>query len=262
MQKSLLAKCINFGRQLIKTGDLDPLYIALRNTDMTPSQKANWCMAYWLFYDVQVATDATTYAKFHRHNIFEYLLCNYPTLTRGTERRHFRGEKGSNALEAMDRKYGRADKAIEDWFQHLEYGTLAKTVQRNEQFGPWIAFKVADMGEAVLGYDVDFSDCKLGIYREPYRAAQLLLTGDKTTKEDIQPVLDTLHLVFKNMACPHNPDRCISIQEIETILCKFKSHLGGHYPVGFDTRHYKHRLSNYKVGSLGYRLGQNLPIIV
>lgn len=257
MRTDLLKRCIAFGHELIKTGDLDPIYIALNGAQLDRKDLHNVCMAYWLFYDIGVASRAANMAS-KGVGLYDWMIRNYATLHRGTERRHFRGDNGMSCLAHLNATYEDATQPIERWFKELDYAKLNKRVQLTPQFGPWIAFKVADMGEACLGYPISFDDCKLAIYREPYKAAQLLLTGDKETKEDIQPVLDKLLKEFANTACPHNKERSIKLQEVETILCKFKSHLNGHYPVGKDSHEYSEQLGNF-INHIAQDLRANLP---
>lgn len=52
-----------FGRALIETGDLDPVYIALSKCEWPEEQRQRWLMAYWLFYHPGAASymaDAST----------------------------------------------------------------------------------------------------------------------------------------------------------------------------------------------------------
>jgi hypothetical protein len=45
------------------------------------------------------------------------------------------------------------------------------------------------------------------------------------------------------LKAPPRFERRINIQEIETILCKWKSHINGHYFVGKDIQEIRHGLS-------------------
>jgi hypothetical protein len=57
---------------------------------------------------------------------------------------------------------------------------------------------------------------------------------------------------------PVVPGRVLAVQEYETILCKYKSHLSGHYPMGKDTREILHVLRDPRWGPLAQRLAGNL----
>ena len=57
---------------------------------------------------------------------------------------------------------------------------------------------------------------------------------------------------------PPEFDRLIDVQETETILCKWKSYLGGHYEIGKDTREIEERLktSKTRIGKQLYKAGK------
>ena len=44
-------------------------------------------------------------------------------------------------------------------------------------------------------------------------------------------------------------DRPIGLQEVETVLCKWKSHLNGHYPLYNDTDEINHGMINWLPGN-------------
>jgi hypothetical protein len=48
-------------------------------------------------------------------------------------------------------------------------------------------------------------------------------------------VVNRLLKEFEDYEAPPFGERKVNIQEVETILCKFKSHLSGHYPWQNDT---------------------------
>ena len=56
---------------------------------------------------------------------------------------------------------------------------------------------------------------------------------------------DELIKALGTYQAPPQMDRPINIQEVETILCKWKSHLNGHYPTGNDIAEVRHGLVKY-----------------
>lgn len=98
-------------------------------------------------------------------------------------------------------------------------------------FGPWIGFKAADMLERVLGVPIEFSDEIALIYKQPREALQL-----------VNYSYENLLNHFSRFPAPPGKDRPCSHQEVETILCKWKSHIGGHYPLGKDSHELKDAL--------------------
>ena len=51
--------------------------------------------------------------------------------------------------------------------------------------------------------------------------------------------------------------RRVNVQEVETIFCKYKSHLKGHYPVGKDSEEIRHALEGW--GDTAQELQKYIP---
>jgi hypothetical protein len=45
-----------FGEHLLKSKDIDPVYVVLNNSGWSTELKARWCLAYWCTYHVGVAS--------------------------------------------------------------------------------------------------------------------------------------------------------------------------------------------------------------
>jgi hypothetical protein len=257
---------IEFGEALLRAGDLDPIYTMLHESQFPARQKERFCVAYWLFYHAGVAASASEKAHGDFWRFLEDGLEQFP---RGTERRHFRGAKAKTALERLYTRY-----PLPEWFpRFIRTGILAGSgtlgligrgnpgpkslpdppisftmvsvrTQTHAQFGPWIAFKVADMMERVLGVPIDFADCALlDLYEEPRKGATLagVHLGAVTPNEALEKLLEH----FNRWTAPPNSSRMINVQEVETILCKWKAHRNGFYPLGKDTREVIHALHGW-----------------
>lgn len=243
-----------FGRALIETGDLDPVYIALNGCEWSEEHRQRWLMAYWLFYHPGAASymaDASTEELFWnrvgnaaRNETPSPLDDRWP---RASERRHFRGQKAIDAVAELRRS------PLADRFALLEaaapsYPAVAKAVGSLPQFGPWMAFKVADMLERCCEVPVDFDLGSVTMFDDPKKAAIMVWKvkagfdpySDAIKPKDparaIREVCEYLIDQYKDLSAPPSHDRAIGYQEVETVLCKWKSHMNGHYPVGKDTR--------------------------
>lgn len=153
---------------------------------------------------------------------------------RGTERRHFRGEKCLQAVYWLSQiePEERIDELLQGTLTHQE---IIARICKWPMFGPWIGFKAADMLERVLGVPIKFSDDIALIYKEPREALRLVIEREGYGYENLLN-----H--FSRFPAPPGKDRSCSHQEVETILCKWKSHIGGHYPLGKDSRELKEAL--------------------
>lgn len=249
-----------FGAHLLGTNDLDPVYVALRRMNLPQAQLHRWLLAYWCCY----STGAASYlSEFEGREFFEML--NHaaenvrPTpfgerWPRGHERRHWRGAQATSCVEYLINRY---DERPEDMAAYCagEGGTfqeVSKRVQEHRLFGPWIGFKVADMTDRVLGKPVSFDNAAVFMFKDPYKAALMqyelnqdipLITDPSGSVvcqrgDDLPMIVDHVasFLINQFSGCDAPPlgDRKVNTQEVETILCKWKSHMNGHYPLFND----------------------------
>jgi hypothetical protein len=263
-----------FGRQLIESGDLDPLYIALNSCSglLGPQRLKRWLLAYWAFYHAGVASylaDSSdpeqywwrwkTAAENHEETP---VGGRWP---RGHERRHMRGAAASQCWEDLRARYPDAPEDFTDGVRAETCGDVMKRVSRHVQFGPWIGFKVADMLERVLGWPVNFQTSTVFFFRDPRKAAVLYAgtarpTWLPTDSQAVEWASESLLREFNDLQAPPARDRPVGLQEVETVLCKWKSHLNGHYPVGFDTAEIKTGLRQWASCSpTAWLVSENMP---
>lgn len=237
---------LEFGRQLIETEDLDPVYCYLRDIDLDPeSELKRWLLAYSMFYHAGVASEACKYLD--GYDYWDFIRSGIPSepnggFPRSEERRHFRGYTAEQAIKEMCEYEPEA--IVNSWYVDLTFQGVYKNVQRLKFYGPWIAFKLADMGERVLGLPIDFADCELGIYREPRAGAALVKYGDSNHPFKTAELTEVVDYIVGSLdlLAPPRYDRHINVQEAETILCKYKSMKHGHYYVGKDNEAVKKAL--------------------
>jgi hypothetical protein len=120
---------------------------------------------------------------------------------------------------------------------HPQALTVMERIQRWPMFGPWIAFKAADMVDRLI-LPVEFSVDIAWLYAEP-RAGLDLLPAEP------QEATNVLLQHFHKFSAPPKHERQCNIQEVETILCKFKSHVNGHYHVGKDIKEMRAGLAGW-----------------
>lgn len=243
-----------FGKQLLITGDLDPVYIALKLVDWDEDQVKRWLVAYWCLYHCGTASYLSAWSGdvfFTKLAIAAHNTVKAPTggrWDRGAERRHWRGQQAVSSCEELTKRYGNKP---EDMVNYIMEGApdflgISNRVQEHRGFGNWIGFKVADMVDRVLLEKVDFTEAAVFMFKDPTEAALKLWRlreklPDNTRPKDkkmehqiIHRVVGHLETAFAGMTAPPAHDRPVELQEIETILCKWKSHLNGHYPLFND----------------------------
>lgn len=256
---------INWGRALIKTHDHDPLYTALWRYNRQHGDDfrlERFLIAYWMCYHV----GASWWISNHNDPelFWELLLIaaknevspqnvgapervgdRWP---RAHERRHWRGEKAVNSVRWFAQNFPEPHNI----FRLLEN---VKTLQDVEdivkpwpQFGPWIAFKMADMLERTrYSYRIEFPSNITTVYRDPLQGAVMMgRLYDREPQEMSEYLTDAL----SDLAAPPKDDRPVGVQEVETVFCKWKSAFNGRYWLGCDTNEHRIQLEHWRGGDL------------
>lgn len=249
-----------FGRHLITTGDLDPIYIALVRAERAGAfsrpQTCRWLLAYWCYYHAGVASYMS---ELEGEAFWDAMLTaaknedetpvggRWP---RGHERRHFRAKIAISSVTSLQARYGEEPERMALYCAGdggpVPFQAVSKRAQEHDGFGPWIGFKIADMVDRVMGVRVDFDNAAVFMFKDPEKAAMMLWEQREAHKypENVKPkreailsgVTEYLIKQFADLAAPPLGDRPVNIQEVETILCKWKSHMNGHYPLWHDIR--------------------------
>lgn len=215
-----------FGYQLLRVNDLDPVYFL--PSALAGEELDRWLVGYWCFYDVGTALTISDLGEAFWDRMY-WAHCHGK---RGTERRHYRADNSAASIRALRCRYESSLQMVDRLRSCRTFQQVQSVTDNWVGFGPWATFKVADMVERCLGVPIDFSDCELDMYREPRKAAEIVFPG-----VPLESVVAHLVDVFSENSAPPTYDRRIGFQEVETILCKYKSHLNGHYPIGNDTSH-------------------------
>lgn len=127
--------------------------------------------------------------------------------------------------------------------ERLPFKLIADRAASHRSFGPWISFKIADMIDRLDIAPVAFDNAAVFMFTDPRKAALNLFrlkggysedTKIKDEEHAIALVVDYLTDHFRSFTAPPLHDRAVGLQEVETILCKWKSHMNGHYPLYND----------------------------
>ena len=272
-----------FGRELILTKDLDPIYVALHNLSLPPAVLNRWLLTYWVFYSAGVAcylAEDDEPARFWVRMVAAAANVEVCPAggrwSRGAERRHMRGALAMRTVEKLIDQYAEdpaemvqllGAKAMEG-ATSLPCATVMNRVKKHLGFGDWIAFKAADMLERCAGVPIDFAAAEVFMFDDPKKAAlkawgTLMGPLVEPVPSDGDKILDVvayLSAKFADLKAPPRDDRQIGLQEIETVLCKWKSHTNGKYPLGKDTREIRHEVMKWtKCSQLAERFLRALP---
>jgi hypothetical protein len=240
-----------FGEELLKLGDLDPVYPEfLPYVSLDRDKARRTILAYALFYDLGEALylasreDFWTGVMIAARNEAENLTPHGTRWPRGAERRHFRGEKCIVAVEELAKSFPMPERLIAELVE--PGGELREVMERLRvlpQFGPWIAFKLSDIGERVLAAPIHFPAYLDGsLYASPLFTVRLLASREGITCEEIW---NRTLSHFSKFAAPPRNERACGAQEVETIFCKYGSYLKGHYYPGKDLKEVRHSLKRW-----------------
>lgn len=236
-----------FGRALLEAGDLDPVYTVVYGSGFSLPKLERWLLAYWCFYHVGTAcyVSGGPEAGYWDRMTEAAESSRFP---RGRERRHFRADNAVNSVRFLSsvgmlklfdplRPYALCPNRI------AEAGYVMGEVQKWTGFGPWIAFKAADMLDRCGYCPVSFDVASAFFYDSPKKAANTLwdIEGQPDLKEESQAgrcqwAVDRILAELKGYSAPPIFDRPLNCQEAETILCKWGASLTGHYHIGEDVK--------------------------
>ncbi len=249
----LLAYPIEWGRRLILTNDHDPLYTGLVQWNVRESRVRRFMLAYWCCYSVGASWYISDKAG---ASFWELLLQAAKNVDeapiggrwpRAHERRHWRGEKCVESVRWLSMHFRHPEEAVISLEGARSLGAVNRLMNW-PQFGPWIAFKAADMLERVLGVPVAFPKDIVTLYKDPREGAEMVADiwcgpGGNYSQEVVLALL----LAYSNIIAPgqRKTIRCCNIQEVETVLCKWKSARKGNYWIGLDTRDHRAELSKW-----------------
>lgn len=267
-----------FGSHLLGSGDLDPIYLALHRLKLDTPSLGKFLMAYWTYYSAAVACYAADQDDDHFWLVMETAAKNETETPvggrwpRGHERRHCRGQQALTCVADLKRQYHHqpgamhlsiagqatlnalAAGAMKDGGDRIPFKYVTEEAQKHCLFGPWIGFKIADMLERLQIARVSFDEAAVFMFKDPYKSALMLyrqrsgIPDNAVLKDEhgaIHHVVEYLTDHFNDYNAPPVYERPVGLQEVETILCKWKSHMNGHYPLNNDIMEIRHGLKDW-----------------
>ena len=164
---------------------------------------------------------------------------------RGTNRRHFYGAEAERVLDDWQSRHdgdpgGIARHAIEGGDRNAH--SVFRRIRENRGMGPYAAFKMLDLIDAVLDVTLDFTNCADIVSDVPAKVAFAYwesqhLPGQLSISRSqaVQRAFDMVRAAIGPRLVPPRYKHPITDQDIETVFCKWGHHRKGRYPVGRDT---------------------------
>lgn len=220
MDKIIVNDWRYFAKVTIETNDLDPMYdvIAGIHDTMPPEFTGRFVMHFLLFYNAGEAYKAAM----SNEPFWDYVRDHYPTVKRGTERRHMRGSAGQRAIINLERIHE------DPWMVLLEmkkgvtnYTELYENMTTRfagTQFGPYFIWKLFDIFDVCLRWPIEMTlkEAVKHCPDEPRKCAEALWPGRR--------FIDVMEHVTGEIEQWDHPivDRKCGYSEAETILCMMK----------------------------------------
>jgi Alpha-glutamyl/putrescinyl thymine pyrophosphorylase clade 2 len=238
-----------FGRTLLTSGDLDPVYLALNRSGFSYAQTARWLTAYAAFYHCGAAcylSEIEGLAFWDEMDVAAANLTKDPTgqrWPRGRERRHMRGHSAIVAMLEWRQRYGAEPEAMFTYIAGAAPDFLAvyERALEHRSVGDWLGFKIVDLVDACLHGAIDQSDVTPFLYASPVKGLLLAYSREYHQHRPetwrwsaVMWMLETLRAAYTDLRVPHHPARPIDLFCLETIACKYGAHQSGHYPLYTD----------------------------
>lgn len=273
-RNTLKIELLPFARQLILSGDLDPVYLGVQACKFDRLESARWLIAYWCFYHSGVACHL---CHFDGPVFWDKMLIAAANTVaapndigrwpRGAERRHFRGNAAVDAVNALREQYSRPESMLEFLVGgRMSVVDVIQRAQRHRLFGPWISFKIADMIDALVK-PVLQDDLAPFLYKTPadsirYHSPNLPLSPrPRTDAELLRDAMLWLCGELSDLRVPHKPQVAVDYFVAETVWCKHLSHLHGFYPPGKDSREVREGVEKWAgVAECAERFLSGLPV--
>lgn len=230
----------DFAAKTIATDDLDPVYVALYRAGMPEDMLMRWCTAFVTYYHMGTACQLCTLKG---DEFWTELWNRYDIAPRASERRHFRGEAGKNAMRAWINTYGTPEKFFAACMQPTFMKLLKMAIP---QIGHYFTWKCMDLREAVFGYDVDWAGSEYHMVTLPMRGLDVIfpeLEGNR--KADYGQALLKVADAIKHIPAPPRYARNCGVAEAETVCCMAKSYYKSKKPIGKDILEKRHDLTGY-----------------
>lgn len=153
---------------------------------------------------------------------------------------------------------------------NMDVRAVIDRAMEHRLFGPWIAFKVADMVDAVWGVRVVQDDASTFLYDTPRKSilenfANGVIPAKPGPSEQSTLIRGMVWLqgMLGDCRIPHRRKEAPDWFSLETVWCKHLSHMHGFYPPGKDIREIRHGLEPWiKHSETARRFLKNMPEIV
>lgn len=241
---------VTFSKNIMRSGDIDPIYSALPRAIPDLAQRKRFLTAYIAYYHAGVAC---WMSERDPDDFWDHMLTaainedpspNNERWPRSAERRHCRGAAAVELVDRWSRKWPDPSD-MWDYFSSgpMDVGSVIKRAKTQYLIGTWLGFKVADLIDATLHIPVDQDDVNVFMYETPVKGILTYWRQREGLPESARPkdlpililaANEYLAAQLGHITIPHKEGEKIDLFCLETVWCKWYSHLSGHYPLNHD----------------------------
>jgi hypothetical protein len=229
-----------FAKVDVYTGNIDPTYWVLNRAKYKKGHgyAARLCVAMLAYYDMGTAE---ILAKTAGSEFWDYMFSIYNTAKRATERRHFRGIAGTQALTSM-RNFSPVPENFFEQFPPTYSGVKKMCEDKLVGFGPYFQLKICDYMDRCLDIKIQsYAGLGRNLPGFPLKAAHILTPSATTDFDAFQAAVDRVTQL--NLLAPPKFDRPMGPAEVETLLCDWKRAKSGSSWMGKDNADKFHELT-------------------
>lgn len=217
MNSIIVSDWQTFAKETIRINDLDPTYSMLRNARKEYGDEwvSRFCLHMLMFYHVGEAEVA---AHLDGKEFWDFIEDRYEICPRGTERRHFRGKAGRDAIASLKPTFLTRPGSALRAFHRPAYPDLYAVIRGGAKgFGDYFIWKWADYLQCVFDLPIDLSEAHRYMPAEPAKCAKAFWP-ELTLKQALMKVVREI----EQYPDPFSFSRPCGVSEAETILCMMK----------------------------------------
>lgn len=228
-----------FAKNLIASEDIDPLYPVLKHLqkDLDPEQKLWHSFLYVAWYNLPSATAAFTEYSLPNKQLLKHIDPKWPT---GIERRNNRGGKVVGHIDSY-LKIIEVTKSQKKWYweglsrdkePEDNWRILNERIQTLHGNGRWAAYKFCEVLRKVNNLPIQAPDMGHQFSSGPREGLAMLFGEIPGQTSEVIDQLNAQGDVLIEKLQKLGLD--VGQEEVETVLCNFKSLMKGKYYTGHD----------------------------
>lgn len=225
-----------FTRRLFNEADADPGYYAVMFSGLPQDQRDRLVVAWCAFYNLGLACKLSELRGQRFYQGMQRMFDTVPPVKRGSERRHFRGRQGQNAITTWADLFPQPEDMVEyilqPAYKKRAYVDIRARTNNVPMMGPYFAWKWCDLREVLFAKPVDFTGAEKFSPPVPQKGAEMLFP-EMPIEQAYATIVD--YARAKNVRTLTGPKREFGIQEAETVCCVYHQYAAGKYLYGIRT---------------------------